>query len=350
MPNCLTDYITLKGCSTELPESGIWINDLPGMSNEFLDSIATGDQVTYQGVWSSVQRVVYEQIKTVVRQALYDFGQVDIEQVLFETNRINIFDRQVINPVDAIAKYKGVFISAFGSKYLQANLKTIYIYNSGAVAVTGVPLKVFNTFDWSVLYETTIDLVAGFNAIETNEAFPVQFSGLNLFFAIDTTNVPTIDNPFTQDQYSWIPSDCACANQGPNHSWSYEGFEIYPAVMPLDVALPDKVQFDWSQSGVYFDIELLCSIESFICKNKQHLKMGIAYALAHQILLNKLAGFRQNFHATYNPEQTEKTLATFEQMRDKEFKSWAKIVKVQGNDLCFSCDDAMMIRTVGVRS
>jgi hypothetical protein len=350
MSNCLTDFISIKGCSNELPEAGFWLNDLPGISNEFLDNIATSDQVTFKEVWNSVQRVVYEQIKTVIRQALYDFGQVELDQVLFETNRINIFDRQIINPVPASAVYKGIFISAFGSKYLQANLKTVYVYNSGPDPVTEVPVKVFNTFDWSVLYETTIDLVSGFNSIALPQSFPVQFNGLNLFFAVDTTAVPTIDNPFTQDYYYWGASDCACANQGPNHSWNYEGFTLYPAIMPLDVALPDKMNFDWSQSGVYFDIELVCSAETFICQNKQHLKMGIAYSLAHQILLNKLAGFRQNFHATYNPEQTEKTLATFEQMRDKEFKNWAKIIKVQGNDLCFNCDEAMMVQQVGVRS
>jgi len=349
MPNCLQDYISLKGCSNELPESGIFLNDLPGISNEFLDSIATGDQVTYQGVWQSVQRVVYEQIKTQIHQHLYDFGQVEMDMVLFETNRINIFDRQVIQPVGPESVYKGFFMSAFGSKYLSARLLNLYVYNSGA-AVNDVPFKVFNTFDWTILYETTIDLVEGMNTIPVNQLFSGIFNGLNLFFAVDTTNVSTINNPFSQDDYSWGFGSDGCANRGRSHTWNWDGWSIYPAVMPLDVALPDPMNFDWSQSGVYGDLQLLCSIDAFICSNRASLKMGIAYALAHQILLNKLAGFRQNFHATFNPEQTEKTLATFEQYRDKEFKNWSRIVKINSNDLCFDCGNSMMVQQVGIRS
>lgn len=347
--NCLDNYIGLKGCGNALPESGIYISDLPGMSNEFLNAIATDDQVTFKEVWASVQRLVYEQIKTQIHQHLYDFGQVEMDQVLFETNRINIFDRQVVQPVGPDAVYKGVFISAFGSKYLSARLLNLYVYNSGS-AVTGVPFKVFNTFDWTVLFETTINLVAGINTIAINELFTGLFNGLNLFFALDTTNVSTINNPFTQDYYGWGQGADYCANRGSSHTWNIEGWSIYPAVMPLDVALPDSMNFDWSQSGVYVDLQLICSIDALICANRNTLKMGIAYALAHQILLNKLAGFNQNFHATFNPEQTEKTLATFEQMRDKEFKNWARIVKISANDLCFDCGNSMMVQQVAIRS
>ena len=348
--NCLTDYIGLKSCSATTPESGIWINDLPGMSNELLNSIATSDQVTFKEVWNSVQRVVYEQIKSQLHQHLFDMGQVEMDQTLFQTNRINIFNRQVIMPTDAIAKLKGVWASAYGSKYLAMNLKSLYVYNSGSVAVADVPFKVYNTFDWSILHEETVDLEPGINEIPINQVFTLQFQGFNLFFALDTTDVPTIRNPYTQDWYSWGPSDCACANQGPNHYWDYQGFQLYPAVMDLDPELPQTMNFDWAQSGVYVDLELMCSIESFICQNRKHLKMGIAYALASQILLNKMAGSNQNFYATYNPEQTNATLATFNEMRDKEFKTWARIAKMNAGDICFSCDDAQVIRSVGIRS
>jgi hypothetical protein len=188
------------------------------------------------------------------------------------------------------------------------------------------------------------------NTIPVNQLFSGVFNGLNLFFAVDCTNVSTINNPFSQDDYSWGYGPDGCANRGRSHTWNWDGWSIYPAVMPLDVALPDPMNFDWSQSGIYGDVQLICSIDAFICANRASLKMGIAYALAHQILLNKLAGFRQNFHATFNPEQTEKTLATFEQYRDKEFKNWSRIVKINSNDLCFDCGNSMMVQQVGIRS
>lgn len=348
--NCLTNYIGLRGCSSETPESGIWLNDLPGMSNELLDSLATKDQVTYAGVWASVQRVVFEQIKATLRTKIREIGQVEMGEVLFYTKRNVIFERQVISPIAADPVYKGIYVSATGSRYLQLYLKSLWVYNSGS-AVTGVPFKVFSTYDWTVKYETTVDLQPGMNTIAINQAFDPEFAGFNMFFALDTANVATIDNPFVSSDYAWGFSDCACANQGPNHyGWDFQNWVLYPAVMPLDVALPDKMNFDWSQSGVSVDLDLRCSVETFICRNRESLKMGLAYALAHQILLNKLAGFNQNFHATYNPEQTERNLVTFQNLRDEQFKEWAKVIQVQGEDMCFSCEEAEMIGMVGIRS
>lgn len=57
--SCLTDYIGLKGCNEDPPESGLYINSLPGISLESLDRIATSEQITYRGVWADVQEEAY---------------------------------------------------------------------------------------------------------------------------------------------------------------------------------------------------------------------------------------------------------------------------------------------------
>jgi hypothetical protein len=347
--NCLTNYIGLKSCNAQQPLSGLYINDLPGMSNEFLNAIATQDQPSFIQMYESVQRVVLEQIKSQVRASLYEIAEATMDQSLFFTKRPTVFTQQVIQPASAEAKYKGIWVSAFGSKYLQMRVNSVWIYNSGAEAQY-VPLKIFSTFDWSVLYETTITVPSGFSEVAINQVIDLQFDGLNVFLAIDTTDVPTIKNPWLSDLSEWGVSDCACANRGPNHYWNYQDWTIYPVTMPLNVALPDKIKTDFNQSGVMFNLELICSTESFICANREHLKMFIAYALAEQILLNKLAGFNQNFHATFNPEQTERTMVTFRGMKEMALKTWAKSVNLSGEDMCFSCGDAQYIQSVGVRS
>lgn len=53
--DCLKDYIGIKVCGDEQPESGVFINSLPGISLESIDKIANEDQITYKGVWSDVQ-------------------------------------------------------------------------------------------------------------------------------------------------------------------------------------------------------------------------------------------------------------------------------------------------------
>lgn len=59
---CLIDYIGLKVCS-ENPESGVYINSLPGVSIEIMDMIAESEQITYKGVWADVQNEAWINFK-----------------------------------------------------------------------------------------------------------------------------------------------------------------------------------------------------------------------------------------------------------------------------------------------
>jgi hypothetical protein len=54
--SCLTDYIGLRGCSSDVePESGLFVNTLPGITMEMIDKSATADQITYRNLWNDVQ-------------------------------------------------------------------------------------------------------------------------------------------------------------------------------------------------------------------------------------------------------------------------------------------------------
>lgn len=57
--SCLTDYIGLQLCNEDAPESGLYINSLPGISIESMDKIAESEQVTFKGVWTDVQDVAW---------------------------------------------------------------------------------------------------------------------------------------------------------------------------------------------------------------------------------------------------------------------------------------------------
>lgn len=57
MLDCLKDYIGFIHCMGvyEQPESGLFINTLPGISLESIDKIADSEQITYRGVWNDAQ-------------------------------------------------------------------------------------------------------------------------------------------------------------------------------------------------------------------------------------------------------------------------------------------------------
>lgn len=59
MLDCFIDYIGFTNCGgayDTVPESGQYINSLPGITLENVDSLADREQRTYQGVWDDVQK------------------------------------------------------------------------------------------------------------------------------------------------------------------------------------------------------------------------------------------------------------------------------------------------------
>ncbi len=153
--NCLTDYIGLKGCSNAEPLSGLFINDYPGMSSELLDKVATPDQVSYVGMWDSVQKVAYQRIRRDIQAALFTSAEAQLDQVLFQTRKEFVQQWQQIQTIPAEAIYKGTFISIQGSKYLSLRIKQLYVYNAGATTVNAVPFAIIQTQNAEVLYSGT---------------------------------------------------------------------------------------------------------------------------------------------------------------------------------------------------
>ncbi len=80
MSNCLEDYVGIKtGCEEDFPpDSGLYINSLPGISLESIEKTATEDQITYLGLWADVQAEAWARF-------VIDFREVVSE--CFELNK-----------------------------------------------------------------------------------------------------------------------------------------------------------------------------------------------------------------------------------------------------------------------
>lgn len=53
---CLKDYVGLISCAEAEPGSGLFINNLPGISNELLQAITDYESETYKATWDQIQQ------------------------------------------------------------------------------------------------------------------------------------------------------------------------------------------------------------------------------------------------------------------------------------------------------
>ena len=342
--NCLQDYIGLKGCTTDAPVSGLYINDYPGMSSELLDKIATPEQASYVGMWNSAQAVSYVRIKRDIQAALFTSAEAQLDQVLFQTRKNFVQQWQQVQTVPAEAILKGTFVSIQGSKYLSLRVKQIFIFNAGA-PVAGVPWYIYQTQDGKLLDSGTADLVEGMNYIPVNNQFFSDFDKLNIMVAVDCTNLATSTGMFSD--YGWQQMDLECASRF-SYLWR-NGWSIFPVTAPLGYGFGDSWSQDNSQSGVYMDAQLLCSLDSFICGQREFLLDAWANLLCYQILWQKVASARANYFAQGNREFTERAMATFLDGYNQSLAIWARQLNLRGEGLCFNCDNAGLIQQGFVR-
>jgi hypothetical protein len=220
------------------------------------------------------------------------------------------------------------------------NIRQIYIYNSGAAVVYDVPVKIFQTQDGKVLWEDTVSLQLGMNFIPVNEIFYSDFDKVNIMVAVDCTDLTTTQGDFVD--FGWNQMNVECATRFTS-LWR-NGWTIFPVTAPLNYGLGQSWSQSTSQTGVYMDATLVCSIDAFICGQRDFLTDAWANILCHQILWSKMASPRANYFAQGNREYTERSMASFDSEYKNSLDIWAQQLNLSDEGLCFDCSAAGLVQ------
>jgi hypothetical protein len=102
-----------------------------------------------------------------------------------------------------------------------------------------------------------------------------------------------------------------------------------------------------SNSGsISADLEVQCSINDFVCQNKNHFMQPYYYQLGIQMLLFKLASPKLNYFTASNLENTNVLREELKQMYEKNIKRVTFTIPLTGESLCFNCYDKLLL-TIG---
>lgn len=344
--NCLKDYVGLKYCTAETPVSNLWVNQLPGMSTELLDNIANSEQVNFIQVWDDIQERSYVKIKNDLINLLSD--QVKFNSVVYQTRKLLKAQR---NPVTVAMsdKYTGIYFMLPESRYSQLRLNEIYVYSFQTVSSV---VKVWDVNDGVELYSKDINLVPGLNTIDISKAFDLKYRVQEYFIGVDTSGFDSIQT--LNDYYYWWDEDLACAvNSTFGYSIQRGYFQLYPGTLIKgnDVTFDNIVKNGIGQ-GVAIGAEILCSVDQFICENKQHFSEAWLYLLGKETLLEKyyapVGSKRMNYFTATNKENTNQLIADFDFNYTDRLKKKIKAIPLNGQSLCFSCDDAERVSYKGM--
>lgn len=343
---CFDGLIGVYGCHNE-GDCKLFVNDLPGISNELLSSITDSERGTYQEVFRKALTGAIRSLKNDVLDILRkERHSLKFGASVYETEQARVLrplETEVI-PSGSV----GFILTTDTSRYVTAQLRSISLYPTASIEVK------------AVIYD-----------LETNEKldesepvtlFPNQISTVQLDYSIDSSEtrgvlvaLESVDevpfslarlkcNRFRESACKSRDSlcDCVCGNGETGlkkvlHQLDLDDvqeFAVYPVAFD---EIQDREGFQDIDGFVCGGVSVVCSIEQFLCENADRLKDALVYKVGSNLLTEKLGSFRINVFASTNLEFTEQTRNELMFEYKSALKKTVPALPLDGVSLCWQC-------------
>jgi hypothetical protein len=337
--DCLTDYIGLVGCSDSEPESGLYINDLPGVTLESIAKIGNAEQETYLGTWNEIQKRGRKKFATRISAKLLE--RYKIRSITESVNLLRYID--TVNNQTALGlNWRGFTIELapkstqhfVSSAFQRIFIKELSLYFK-QVSGSPVALKVFDLDSGEVLgtYEIT-DPVIGWNTVSVN----TSFNHYRLFAAFDATLVASVWQEISEFSINSF-CDCVCSIYGDCDA-RIRGAKS----ATLDATLTDDdLTFDQNTYGLTGIFTIGCSYENLVCNNRQVFDTSLWYLMGVELMLERLYSDRLNRYTTVDLKTASELKDYFQAEFDKEMEIAVGGINLDSADCCIECNAPIMV-------
>lgn len=330
---CLIDYIGLRGCTSSTPDSGYYINSLPGMNLEMIDLIADAEQKTYAGVWTDIQLRAARRFESDVTSHL--LKRYSIKKISKSINLLRKID-SVDNQTAASAKYRG-FIAELvqessnnlvNSNYQVFNFQSVSLYRKAAtVAVT---VKFFDLVTGSVLYSTQIPAGGpGWTTLNINQ----RLFAYRLAIVYDATAVNAIYQDITDLDLNGSCSDC-----GYIRLKGIESDSISSSLTDDDLTKGSNI---YGLSAI-FTVE--CSYYALVCNNKFHFLDAWWYLLGVELTDERMFSPRKNVFTTIDADRGKRLRSHYQVEYENKIALACETVSLDLSDVCLDCNEPYQVR------
>jgi hypothetical protein len=328
--NCFIDYIGLRGAVSGItPDSGLYVNDLPGINLKSLDAIADSDKVNYQRLWDIIQQ-----------RAVKNFGNA-IYSILNRRYRIRTLLQSIdlLKQIDAItydplAQWRGFTIELsfknmqrlVASPFQTTHIQELSLYLT-SVPAGDVPVKIFDLNTGDVLDSFTIpaaSAVIGWNRIKVEK----RYVAYRIFCAYDATLIEGTNLYIPQ---TVITGCMSCVN------WIY-GFSFCEAyvrgaqtVVKTD---PTILGFTNQSYGLSAKFSVGCTYDGLAANNRALFANALWYLIGAEILVERLSSDRINRYTTIDREQAQENLAYMQEQYKINLEQALEGINLTMGDCC----------------
>lgn len=315
IPSCYQNFITVRqGCEDITPTSGLYIEDLPGIS---IQSAAMMAEEKYSnGVDLIHDKVIHaiQLLESAVQQRMMMMGYKLPPAP--KTREICDFSKTQVNGTSSFDRGVRLYQNNLTSPYSCLFINRIYIKTqTTATKTVNVQDK-----DGNVIQSYTIDLKA--NELYTIEANLCVYDTLT-YIVMDNSDVVTFKT-------SCWNGDCC--------HWDYQKrHSKYYSVNGWDGQHCSKEGY-----GIGVDVGLRCDLSSLMCDVLPYIKMAVLYKTGAEILKELKASRRLSIVTIANQEWAEETIPVWEEYVEDELNTIIPTLMytLKDNDpVCIQCQE-----------
>ena len=299
--DCLKDWILVQGCTTSTPDSGIFINQLPGIELKMIDSLADEQQVDFNGVYDDIQERATRRLKTDVNA---EFKKRYLLKNLTQSIDMGrLIDTTSVTPVGA--QYRGVTLTLDrqDENFAYSNLQTIRVqdvslfFNVNAATT----IKVFDLETGTELFTKTV-AAPGSTGYQTITILR-EFTAREIFIAYDATLLSSVEQDLQKLKNATNRSQDGCTFFSISSSGANRNAELRGATSDITTSVvEDDLTTGDNSFGLSVKWTVTCSFDTFVCNNKEAftralwLLLGIEMMmeLQHSSRLNQFTAFDRN--------------------------------------------------------
>ncbi len=265
--NCFQDLIGINtACGATASQSGLFINEQPGITSEMLDYIAKPEYRDYLASWDAVQKNAYFDFSTDFREVLKSRFVLKNHSEKYESTPYRSTSVQLL-PNPNLRGYK-ISLSCGKNVIYEIQKITFFSLNTGSATV-----EIYDLSNGILLATSTFNIAAGFNTYSVGLKFllPIALK-TDIFIGIDTTGLTTEEFVVSFGS-NYDTFDCyQCGTNG----WSTGLIPTASPVINANFVLTSKASFG-------FSLTANCSFDYLFCEYKDILVNAWKIALCLEI-------------------------------------------------------------------
>lgn len=338
MIDCLNNLVGIRtSCGDQVAsDSGLYLQDLPFINLKTADSIVT-DQDSGFALMQQKLNIAQNYLVNDIRSRMMPYFKV--HSVV--DNEIAGYTLDNMTEVAGTGNYTGIQLKVFEYPYLSVYLSSLSLFTN----YTGdIEVKIFDLMQSKLLDTITVSAVAN-EIVQVNIHKEYQTNGqiLNLFVGYDTTGIGSYQTNIFGPGFIGYSNCRGCTRRRDTlNGYLY----VYQKSLPLNTqAIQQNLIPSNGTGGLSLTYSLSCSVERWICQNRNGFAMALLHRAGMEILKEFSMSSRVNSLTTLRKDEVANLEQYFEAEYNKSMDNVLKNLRLP-SDICIKCQKQLKTRPI----